>query len=109
MTTIKIELTRSNVTPAEFLAYVRSQLKKKGIRDYASDLDLRYWAAGNDLEFDYRDDPDRPCKAEKSISRPYEMQTYMLAWDGSLYNEICEMNFHDEKRGSGYYYLVNRF
>lgn len=109
MKTIQIELTRRNVTPAEFLAYVRSQLKKKGIRDYASDLDLTYWAAGNDIEFDYHNDPNKPCKAERSISRPYEMQTYVAGWDGTLYNEICEMTFYDEKRGSGYYYLINRY
>lgn len=102
-----IELTRHNVTPAQFLAYVRAQLKKKSMRDVSSDLDLDYFVRGNDLNFYYHDEPGRPCKAEKSVSRPYEMQTYILNWDGSCYNEICEFEFDDEKTGHGYYYLSN--
>ena len=107
MKTTEIEINRSNVTPAQFLAYVRSQLSKKGIRDLSSDLDLKYWAAGNDIEFDYHDDASKPCKAEKSVSKPYEMQTYILNWDGTSYNEICEFQFDSENKGSGYYFLRN--
>ena len=107
MKTTEIELTRHDVTPAQFLAYVRSQLNKKGIRDLASDLDLRYWAAGCDIEYDYHDDPSKPCKAERGISKPYEMQTYVMNWDGTSYNEICEFQFHDENKGFGYYFLRN--
>lgn len=106
-TAAQIELSRDNITPAQFLAYVRYMLKKKGIREYASDLDLDYFRRGNDLNFDYRNNPEKPCKAEKSVSRPYEMQTYILNWDGSCYNEICEFDFDNEKTGHGYYYLIN--
>ena len=108
MVTQQIELQRSNVTPSQFLSYVKHQLKKRGMRDIASDLDLNYFRAGCDLNFDYRDEPGKPCKAEKSVSKPYEMQTYVLGWDGFCYNEICEFEFDDEKRGHGYYYLLNR-
>lgn len=107
MKKIELELTRNNVTPAQFLAYVRSMLKKTGKAGYAGDLDLRYWAAGNDIEFDYHDDPTRPAKAEKSVSRPYQMQTYIRNWDGTCYNEIVEFDFWDERTGTGYYYLLN--
>lgn len=106
-TAAQIELSRDNVTPAQFLAYVRHMLKKKGIREYASNLDLDYFRRGNDFNFDYRNNPEKPCKAEKSVSRPYEMQTYILNWDGSCYNEICEFDFDNEKTGHGYYYLIN--
>lgn len=99
----EIELTRNNVTPAQFLAYARSQVDKKGGRMMRSDLDLRYFKAGNDLNFDTKHDGVR----EKSVSRPYEMQTYIKYEDGSIYNEICEFEFDDEKTGHGYYYLVN--
>lgn len=102
-----IEITRHNVTPAQFLAYVRSQLKKKDLRDIASDLDLDYFARGNDLNFEYYNEPGKPCKSERSVSRPYEMQTYVRNWDGTCYNEICEFQFDDEKTGTGYYYLLN--
>lgn len=103
----EIEITRHNVTPAEFLAYVRAQLKRKEMRDLSSDLDLDYFRRGNDLNFHYHDEPGKPCKAEKSVSRPYEMQTYILNWDGAMYNEICEFDFDNDKTGTGYYYLVN--
>lgn len=103
----EIEITRHNVTPAQFLAYVRSQLVKKGMRDLSSDLDLDYFRSGNDFNFYYRNDPEKPCKAEKSVSRPYEMQTYILNWDGTCYNEICEFSLDTGKTGTGYYYLLN--
>lgn len=103
----EIEISRHGVTPASFLSYVRSRLKVKGMQDLASDLDLDYFRRGNDMNFSYHDDPEKPCKAEKSVSRPYEMQTYILHWNGAMYNEICEFSFDDEKMGSGYYYLVN--
>lgn len=103
----EIEITRSNVTPAEFLAYVRFRLEKKGMRDLSSDLGLDYFRNGNDLNFYYCNVPGKPCKAEKSVSRPYEMQTFILNWDGSRYNEICEFSFDDNRTGTGYYYLFN--
>lgn len=102
-----VEIERNDVTPAQFLAYVRNQLKKKNMQDLSSDLDLDYFRRGNDLNFDYHNIPGKPCKAERSVSRPYEMQTYFLGWDGSMYNEICEFTFHNEKTGFGYYYLAN--
>lgn len=107
MKTTSIELSRHNVTPAQFLAYVRRMLEKKGIRDIASDLDLNYWAAGPDLNFDIKHDPDGPCEREVSVSQPYDMQTYIKNWDGTVFNEICEFQFDDEKKGYGYYYLCN--
>ena len=103
----EIEITRNNVTPAEFLAYVRTQLKKKDMRDLASDLDLNYFRSGNDINFDYYGDPEKPCKREKSVSKPYEMQTFVANWDGTMYNEICEFSFDNDKTGHGYYYLFN--
>ena len=103
----EIEITRHNVTPAQFLSYVRTQLEKKSMRDIASDLDLDYFRNGFDLNFYYRNDPEKPCKSEKSVSKPYEMQTYVLNWDGTCYNEICEFDFDDEKTGTGYYYLLS--
>ena len=108
--TIEVEITRHNVTPAQFLAYVRSQVDKKGGRMYRGDLDLDYFKRGNDLNFDLvHGEEDSPLTGlrEKSISRPYEMQTYLRYPNGATYNEICEFEFDDEKTGHGYYYLVN--
>ena len=101
--TFEIEIQRSNLTPAQFLSYVRRSVDRKGGEMLRGDLSLGYFKAGNDLNFDTEHDGMR----EKSISRPYEMQTYIKYEDGACYNEICEFEFDDEKTGHGYYYLVN--
>lgn len=103
----ELELSRNNVTPAQFCAYVRRMIKAHNLENIsAGDIDREYWAAGGDLEFSYHDEPGKPCRAEKSVSKPYEMQTYVSNWDGTVYNLIMEFNFWDEKTGSGYFYFV---
>ena len=54
------------------------------------------------------DGADAPCKAETMRSFAYDFQTYILHFDGSMYNEICEFTFNDDKTGYGYYYQTNR-
>lgn len=105
----ELELTRRGVTPARFAAYVRAQIRKHDLKGLlsAEDIDLDYWRRGGDLEFDYHDIPGKPCKAEKSISKPYEMQTYVRNWDGTVYNMIMEFTFWDGKTGTGYFYFLN--
>ena len=104
----ELELSRTNVTPAQFLAYVRQQIRKHNfIAICAEDINLAYFAKGGDLEFDYHDVPGKPAKAEKSVSQPYMMQTYILNWDGTVYNHIMEFDFDDEKTGHGYFYFIN--
>lgn len=114
MTKFEIEMSRNNVTPAEFLAYCRNRVDAKGGEYIRSDLDLDYFKRGDDLNFnvDHKAANDEcytgsGCEREKSISKPYEMQTYIRWENGAMYNEICEFDFDDEKRGHGYYYLVN--
>lgn len=118
-----IELTRNNVTPAKFFAEIRFACKKKGI-DFDLDLDefvnpsqtynssyivkdgkkISYYGG-----YRYEDDADTaPCKSEICKTLPYETQTYVLNFDGSCFNEICEFTFNDEKTGYGYYYQMNR-
>lgn len=104
----ELELTRRNVTPAQFAAYVREQIRKHNITSVcAEDIDIRYWAAGNDLNFNIKYEADGPCKMESSTSKPYDRQTYILDWDDSVFNEIMEFQFWDGKVGFGYYYLLN--
>ena len=106
--TFEIEIQRSNVTPAQFLAYVRNRVDAKGGEMLRSDLSLDYFKRGDDLNFDiHHEEPEFDGLHEKSISKPYEMQTYIKYEDGACYNEICEFEFDDEKTGHGYYYLVN--
>lgn len=54
------------------------------------------------------DATDAPCKAETIRNFAYDCQTYILNFDGSMYNEICEFTFEDETHGHGYYYQAGR-
>lgn len=106
--TFEIEIQRNNVTPAQFLAYVRSRVDAKGGNGLRGDLEPAYFAEGGDLNFDTKHtEPELAGCHERSVSRPYEMQTYIRCANGATYNEICEFTFDDEKTGHGYYYLVN--
>ena len=108
MEKFEVEMMRHNVTPAQFLAYVRSKVDAKGGRMLRGDLDLRYFAAGNDLNFDiHHQEAPLIGVHEKSVSAPYQMRTYIRYPNGATYNEICEFDFCDEKTGTGYYYLCN--
>lgn len=121
--TYAIELTRNNVTPAKFFAEIRFACKKKGI-DFG--LELEEFANPTQRSnasyivkdgkkighYDgYRhetDAADAPCKSEVCRDLPYDFQTFILNFDGSCFNEICEFTFDDEKTGHGYYYQANK-
>lgn len=118
-----IELTRHNVTPAKFFAEIRFACKKKGI-DFGLDLEqfvspiqpgnYRYTVIGDKkvcYDGDYRYESsaeDAPCKSEVCRDLPYDCQAFILNFDGSCFNEICEFTFDDEKTGHGYYYQMNK-
>ena len=119
----EIEITRHNVTPAKFFAEIRFACKKKGI-DFCLDMEqfvspvqpgLWRYVVHDGKKICYNGEwrhelpaEDAPCQAETSRNLPYDCQTYILNFDGSCYNEICEFTFDDEKRGTGYYYQLNR-
>ena len=109
--TFEIEVMRHNVTPAQFMAYLRKMQKKHP--EMSSDFDLDYFALrGNYTRFEqdsrYTDGtPDtKPCESEICKVKPYDHQTYIRNFDGTTYNEIIEFQFDDEKTGTGYYYTV---
>lgn len=106
--TFEFEAMRHNVTPAQFLSYIRNRVDAKGGRYIRSDLDLDYFRRGGDLEFDitHEEEPLAGVR-EKSVSKPYQMQTYIKYPNGDAYNEICEFDFWDDTTGTGYYYLKN--
>ena len=106
--TFEIEMQRRNTTPAQFLSDVRICVDAKGGRMLRSDLDLSYFKAGNDLNFDIKHEEGAlEGVVENSVSKPYQMQTYIRYPNGAVYNEICEFDFWDDKKGTGYYYLIN--
>jgi hypothetical protein len=119
----QIEINRMNVTLAQFLAEVRYKCKKNGIN---FDLDLKEFENPSRLynsryyvkdgikicyNGDYRyevDGSDAPAKSEVTRTLPYDSQIYILTFDGTMYNEIIEFTFDNEKRGHGYYFQKNQ-
>lgn len=103
--TFEIEIERHGVTPAQFLAYLRSMQKKHP--EMANDFDLNMFSREG-WSFDYSNalPTERPCESERGTDKPYQKQTYIRNFDGTTYNEIIEFDFDDEKTGHGYYYTV---
>ena len=162
MTTTMIEIQRNNVTVSEFLSYIKSQCKKKGITfDFDRDnfenpkseynrgysvIDgkrkwhfseyrtitmyrrkiksavmpggyIRHWYTDEFEEYQEKelhhsnsedDAIDAPCKSEETRNFAYDHQIYILFFDGTCYNEICEFTFDTDNRGHGYYYQINK-
>lgn len=103
--TFEIEIERHNVTPAQFLAYLRSMQKKHP--EMAADFDLNMFSReGWSSNYSNAMPTERPCEAERATDKPYQKQTYIRDFDGTTYNEIIEFDFDDEKTGHGYYYTV---
>lgn len=118
-----IEIERNNVTLSQFLSYIRSRCKKRGIdfgiekEDFLSPTipyNVSYRVIDGEKHcYDGNrhyivDGADAPCIAETMVILPLNFQTYILNFDGSLYNEICEFTFDDQKRGHGYYFQHNK-
>lgn len=107
----ELELTRNDVTPAQFLAYVRRMCKAHGIDCF--ELSARDFADGDHKGDEYWNTryvggtpSTRPCESEICKGLPYDRQVYIHNFDGTTYNEIVEFTFDDEKTGHGYFYTV---
>lgn len=107
----ELELTRNDVTPAQFLAYVRRMCKQHDIpfemsaRDFAAG---QHWGSDEYMNTRYvgGTPSTRPCVSEICKATPYDHQTYIHNFDGSVYNEIIEFTFDDEKTGHGYFFTI---
>lgn len=103
--TFEVEIMRHNVTPAQFLAYLRSMQKKHP--EMSNDFYLNMFSReGWSANYSNALPTERPCEAERVTDKPYQKQTYIRNFDGTTYNEIIEFDFDDEKTGHGYYYTV---
>lgn len=104
-TVYHLELTRNNVTLSQFLSYVRSQCKK---HDIPFDLALDDFARESDFNnrYDFGVPGFRGAFSEVCQDLAYDKQTYIRCYDGSVYNEIVEFQFWDDKRGFGYFYTI---
>lgn len=98
------EMERNEVTPARFLGYVRENCKKRGI-----DFDMSMEEFKRDdwsCQYFHGTPETRPCEAELIRDHPYDKQTYIHCFDGSVYNMICEFTFDSERTGHGYFYTI---
>jgi uncharacterized protein YegP (UPF0339 family) len=133
---ISIEIERNHVTVAAFLAYVKKQCAQKGIafdidrhmfenptqnlyRSYHVKDGIKYCTTGykrrngqtGGVETVFSNseyEADTGAEAETSREFPLDWQTYIRMFDGSVYNEICEFNFDDEKHGRGYFFVLSK-
>ena len=118
-----IEIQRNNVTLSQFFAMVKYECKKKGLsfeldkkefEDPNYQSNVMYFIKNNKQIYyndGYRtehDINDAYNQSEIYKVKPLEYQSYTLGFDGSCYNEICEFTYDDDKKGSGYYYQVNK-
>jgi hypothetical protein len=62
---------------------------------------LEHWSNEHSAE-------DAPCQAETFRQFACNYQCYILNFDGTAFNEICEFTFDDDKTGHGYYYQANK-
>lgn len=102
----QMELTRRDVTPAQFLAYIRSQAKKHDI-PFGMELDYFTKGDGSDSHYIGGTPETRPCESETCKALPCDHQTYVRAFDGSVFNEIIEFTYDTETTGHGYYYTIS--
>lgn len=122
----EIEITRTNVTLSQFFAYVKAACEKKG---YSFDLDMETFENPSNVvnvsatvkdgikrfvDFECKGlvtesecDANETTKWEIYRCKPLNYQTYYLNFDGTVYNEVCEFTFDDEKKGYGYYYQAS--
>lgn len=88
---------------------MRSRKTKNGtIKQYPTDKFERYEAKELRRRDWIENSTSAPCKSEICRTFPYDIQTLVLNWDDSMYNEICEFTFDDGETGHGYYYQENR-
>ena len=114
MARIEAEFQRVNVTVGRFLSYVRAQLKKRGLDEWAGNLDYDNFTADNgvDGKTDHKAKNDEVyalygIELEIVRDRPYNKQTFEKRANGKVYNEIIEFAFDSESTGHGYYYLTD--
>lgn len=114
MARIEAEFSRTNVTVGQFLSYVRAQLKKRGLDEWAGNLDYDNFIADNgvDGKVDHKAKNDEVyalygIELEIVRDRPYNKQTFEKRANGKVYNEIIEFAFDSERTGHGYYYLTD--
>lgn len=120
-----VEVERNNVTLAAFFRAIKRACDHKGMEHTVDRTEFqnptveyddtyfvhdgvkyaRYGKGEPTREFD---GSQAPARAETCRTMPYDYQSYVLNFDGSVFNEICEFTYDDDNRGHGYYYQLNR-
>ena len=101
-----LEIQIENVTPSQFLAYVRRRCREKNVQAPSISSTKEF----ANCEYASMGDPSKGhdgWSADHWHTKPYDYQVCSIRKDHSTgFNEICEFTFDDEKKGHGYYYSV---
>ena len=99
----------TSITSLSHISKLASYETQKGFVHYYYTDELEEYQKTELCHYDWTEPgANAPCRAETCKTFPYDYHTYVLNFDGSMYNEICEFTFDDEKTGHGYYYQANR-
>lgn len=126
MNEIKLEMTRDNISLSKFLGQVRFHCKKKGIdidiergifESYSTEYN-HHWVKdgkrfshnpnGPAYEYEITDERDGFVLNDIYSTRPCALWIHSSYADGSVYTEICEFEFDDEKTGHGYFWYYSK-
>lgn len=103
----RIEIQVSNVTPSQFLAYVKRKCREKNIPTDSIPSTKEFANLKNASMGDPAKGHDG-WRADHWHTKPYSYQFCSIEKDRSTgFNEICEFTFDDDKKGHGYYYSVD--
>lgn len=113
MARIEAEYLRTNVTVGQFLSYVRANLRKRGLNEWANGIDYENFINGDwSCKVDHEELNDEAFTQlgvayEEVRDLPYNKMSYQRKANGAVSNEIMEFVFDDESTGHGYYYAVD--
>ena len=113
MARIEAEYLRTNVTVGQFLSYVRVNLRKRGLNEWADGIDYENFISGNwSCKIDHAKLNDEAFTQlgvayEEVRDLPYNKMSYQRKANGAVSNEIIEFVFDNESTGHGYYYAVD--
>lgn len=113
MARIEAEYLRTNVTVGQFLSYVRANLRKRGLNEWADGIDYENFINGDwSCKVDHEELNDEAFTQlgvayEEVRDLPYNKMSYQRKANGAVSNEIMEFVFDDESTGHGYYYAVD--
>ena len=87
----------------------KNKVMQDGIIHYCVTNEFEEYQEKELCTYGYEDDAtDTACVSEITRVFAYDCQTYILNFDGTCYNEICNFSFDTGNLGHGYYYQIKQ-